>query len=276
MLVTGEGEGRVAGFRDMAPGTSMPGAAEYGTIHVSRGSAMDHADLELKGYHSKCYRGLRARGDGLLRYIDQGFASKQSSLETADNDKVSVLSKEPGKRTKESGARRREEEDSQASEDSRTETRVSKSSSSSSKSARKTMPIDELLVSLHTYTFKKVCKIVLEAERGDEISTKAWDMPRAWQGTLPGQTVEGLKRVVSSLGWYNWINKGKMVASGRADIIRPFGYREGTETVKVVEMLKAVEAVAYNYGWSINFLTQTILSGATLSTQKLFKFLQRV
>jgi hypothetical protein len=67
-----------------------------------------------------------------------------------------------------------------------------------------------------------------------------------------------------------------MVASGRADIIRPFGYREGTETVKAVEMLKAVEAVAYNYGWSIDFLTQTILSGATLSTQKLFKFLQRV
>jgi hypothetical protein len=77
---------------------------------------------------------------------------------------------------------------------------------------------------------------------------------------------EGLKRVVGSLGRYNWINKGKMVASGRADI-RPFGYREGTETVKVVEMFKAMEAVAYNYGWSINFLTQTILSGATLDKE---------
>jgi hypothetical protein len=149
--------------------------------------AMDHDELELKGYHSKCYRGLRARGDDLLRHIDQGFASKQSSLETAEEDEVPVLSEEPGKRT------------------------------------------------------------------------KAWDMHRAWQETL-----EGLKRVVSSLGRYNWINQGKMVASGRADI-RPFGYREGTETVKVVEMFKAVEAVAYNYGWSINFLTQTILSGATLT-----------
>jgi hypothetical protein len=106
------------------------------------------------------------------------------------------------------------------------------------------MPIDELLVSLHTCTFKKVCKIVLEAERGDEISTKAWDMHRSWQETLPGKAGKGLKRVVSSLGRYNWIHKGKMVASGRADI-RPFGYREGTETVKVVEMFKAVEAVAY-------------------------------
>jgi hypothetical protein len=60
--------------------------------------AMDHAELELKGYHSKCYRGLRARGDDLLRYIDQGFASKQSSLETAEEDEVSVLSEEPQKR----------------------------------------------------------------------------------------------------------------------------------------------------------------------------------
>ena len=25
--------------------------------------AMDQADLELRGYHSKCYRGLRARGE---------------------------------------------------------------------------------------------------------------------------------------------------------------------------------------------------------------------
>jgi hypothetical protein len=48
--------------------------------------AMDQAELELRGYHSKCYRGLRARGDDLLRYIDQGFASKQSSLETAEED----------------------------------------------------------------------------------------------------------------------------------------------------------------------------------------------
>jgi hypothetical protein len=71
---------------------------------------------------------------------------------------------------------------------------------------------------------------------------------------------------MSSLGRYNWINKGKIVASGRADI-RPFGYREGTETVKVVDMFKAVEAVAYNYGWSINFLTQTIVSGATLDME---------
>jgi hypothetical protein len=54
--------------------------------------AMDQADQELRGYHSKCYRGLRARGDDLLRYIDQGFASKQSSLETAEEDEVSVLS----------------------------------------------------------------------------------------------------------------------------------------------------------------------------------------
>jgi hypothetical protein len=111
-----------------------------------------------------------------------------------------------------------------------------------------------------------VCKIVLEAERGDDISVKVWDMYTAWQATLPGKAGEGLKRVVSSLGRYNWINKGKMVASGRADI-RPFGYREGTATVKVVEMFKAVEAIAYNYGWSINFLTQTILSGATLDKE---------
>ena len=103
-----------------------------------------------------------------------------------------------------------------------------------------------------------MCKVVLEAERGDEISAKAWDMHRAWQETLPGKAGEGMKRVVSSLGRYNWINKGN---------IRPFGYREGTETVKVVEMFKAVEAVAYNYGWSINFLTQTILSGATLEKE---------
>jgi hypothetical protein len=27
---------------------------------------MDQADLELRGYHAKCYRGLWARGDDLL------------------------------------------------------------------------------------------------------------------------------------------------------------------------------------------------------------------
>jgi hypothetical protein len=141
---------------------------------------------------------------------------------------VSVLSEEPGKRTKGSGTRRHEEEDSRASEDSRTETRVARRAHL----AQARVPEKQcLLVSLHTNTFKKVCKIVLEAERGDKISTKAWDMHRAWQETLPGKAGEGLKRVVSSLGRYNWINKGKMVASGRADI-RPFGYREGTETVK--------------------------------------------
>jgi hypothetical protein len=44
-------------------------------------------------------------------------------------------------------------------------------------------------------------------------------MHRAWQETLPGKAGgEGLKRVVSSLGRYNWINKGKMVASGRAEL----------------------------------------------------------
>jgi hypothetical protein len=67
--------------------------------------AMNHAELELKGYHSKCYRRLRARGDDLLRYIDKGFASKQSSLETGEEDELSVLSEAPGKRTKENGAR---------------------------------------------------------------------------------------------------------------------------------------------------------------------------
>jgi hypothetical protein len=56
------------------------------------------------------------------------------------------------------------------------------------------MPVDELLASLHTYTFEKVCKIVLlEAERGDEISTKAWDMHRAWQETLPGKAGGGVE-----------------------------------------------------------------------------------
>jgi hypothetical protein len=189
MLVSGEGEaageGRVAGliagiWHQGLPCQEQQSMAQSMPHEIL--DAMDHAELELKGYHSKCYRGQRARGDDLLRYIDQGFASKQSSL-----DEVSVLSEEPGKRTKASSALRREEEDSRASEDSRTGTRVSKSSSSSSKSARKTMPIDELLVSLHTYTFKKVCKLVLEAERGDEISTKAWDMHRAWQETLPGR-----------------------------------------------------------------------------------------
>jgi hypothetical protein len=57
---------------------------------------------------------------------------------------------------------------------------------------------------------------------------------------------------VSGLGKYNWIKKGKLVASGWADI-RPFGYREGTETVKV-EMFRAVEAVAYQLWLECEFL----------------------
>jgi hypothetical protein len=33
--------------------------------------ALDAVERELAGYQAKCYRGLRANGDDLLRYIDQ-------------------------------------------------------------------------------------------------------------------------------------------------------------------------------------------------------------
>jgi hypothetical protein len=43
------------------------------------------------------------------------------------------------------------------------------------------------------------------------------------------------------------------------------------ETVKVVDMFKSAEAVAYNYGWSIHFLTQTVTQGGTLEGKALEK-----
>jgi hypothetical protein len=36
--------------------------------------ALEAAEGELRTFHSRCYQGLRARGDDLLRYIDQGEA----------------------------------------------------------------------------------------------------------------------------------------------------------------------------------------------------------
>jgi hypothetical protein len=56
---------------------------------------------------------------------------------------------------------------------------------------------------------------------------------------------------------------GKMSSSGRVDI-QKYGYRPQSETVKVVDMFKSAEAVAYNCGWSIHFLTQTVIQGGTV------------
>jgi hypothetical protein len=80
-----------------------------------------------------------------------------------------------------------------------------------------------------------------------------------------------MRRVLEQLGRYRWANHAKMSSSGRADVQR-YAYRAQSECVKVVDMFKSVEAVAYNYGWSINFLTQMVIQGGTLEGKAKSKF----
>jgi hypothetical protein len=56
-----------------------------------------------------------------------------------------------------------------------------------------------------------------------------------------------MRMVLEQLGRYRWANHAKMSSSGRADVQR-YAYRAQSECVKVVDMFKSVEAVAYNYG----------------------------
>ena len=159
--------------------------------------AREAAEEDLHKLRRRCYRGLMAQGDDLMRYADAGADS-----ETGD-DESTVSGSSRGSRGSTSASKK-------SSRSARTARTV--------KSPREKASLDDLLPELATRSYKDLCRIALEEGAVEGISARAWEAYLSWMDTQPEGSKADVQGVLEAMEPYDWVTHSRSSQGGLTDV----------------------------------------------------------